>query len=183
MRWFETDKGDPRCRALVDRHYTRQTVGHPLWTRPGYNFSLYTESLKGSAVFNWWRPKWEADVQRQDGLMAIECTIFRNETGWLSSVLIAEAVAAVQTWGRYEDGTTLITAVQSKKTTKGRSRASPPGACFVHAGWEVFDHVGGGKPDVWLRCAHLANPIAPRLERRGQMVFIYPASHPLASRH
>lgn len=59
-RWIETDKGDPRCRELADRHYTRVHVGHPMWTRPGWNQVLFAEQKNGRrAVFVWWRPKWE----------------------------------------------------------------------------------------------------------------------------
>lgn len=92
MNWRETDKGDPRCRRLADRHYSRQTPGARMWTRPGYNFVLYTPDGRG-AVFVWWRPKWESGIlgtERADGLRAIECTIFRNESGIRSSELIRE---------------------------------------------------------------------------------------------
>lgn len=128
MRWFEIDKGDPRGRVLADRHYTRIRVGHPMWTRPGWNFSLYAEQQNGrAAVFNWWRPKWESGLlgtARKDKLKAIECTIFRNETRFRSSDLIREAVSAVLTWKHaldveWSDG--LISGVSSVKTAGGRA--------------------------------------------------------------
>lgn len=61
VRWTVTDKRDQRPRLLADRHYTRINVGHPMWTRPGWAQILYLEQRSGrSAVFCWWRPKWEA---------------------------------------------------------------------------------------------------------------------------
>lgn len=158
MRWFEIDKGDPRGRVLADRHYTRISVGHPMWTRPGWNFSLYAEQQNGrAAVFNWWRPKWESGLlgtARKDKLKAIECTIFRNETRFRSSDLIREAVSAVLTWKHaldveWSDG--LISGVSSVKTAGGRAAESLPGKCFLEAGWSYFLHSGKNKrADKWL---------------------------------
>lgn len=174
MRWFEVDKGDPRCRELADRHYSRQTIGHPMWTRPGWNFVLYAEQRNGrSAVFCWWRPKWEAGVLRKDGLRAIECTIFRNETRFWSSDLIRDAVAAVQTWEHavdveWPDG--LITGVNAAATAQGRSDASRAGHCFREAGWRDFDHKATkSRADVWLRFdGELPSPERPRVLMRGR---------------
>lgn len=149
--WRETDKGDARCRRLADRHYTRQRPGHPMWTRPGYNMVLYTSDECGEACFAWWRPKWEDGIERFDGLRALECTLFRNETGWLSSSLIEQAVAAVQCWERYEPGSSLITGIGSLQTQRRRSRNNRPGHCFRVAGWEDFEHARG-RADVWLMC-------------------------------
>jgi hypothetical protein len=153
MRWIAVNKGDVRCRQLADRHYTRKSVGHPMWTRPGYNYCLYFEDAKGSAVFCWWRPKWEAGQERKDKLRCLECTIFRNESATLSSLLILEAIAAVQTWERatdvcWPDG--LITGVSTNKTSKRRSKWASAGQCFRKAGFIDFPH-NVGRADVWLK--------------------------------
>jgi hypothetical protein len=82
MIWTPTTKGNARCRALADRHYTRQKPGSPQWTRPGYSAVLYASTDVGEAVFVWWRPKWEdgrPGTSRKDGLRCIECTHFRRE--------------------------------------------------------------------------------------------------------
>lgn len=160
MRWVETDKGDQRCREIADRHYTRVSVGHPMWTRPGWNQVLYTQqkSRPRAAVFAWWRPKWESGLEgteRKDGLRCIECTIFRNETRYRSSELITEALACVLTWEHaldvdWPDG--IITGVSSEKTAGGRHPEHEAGYCFREAGFEPFDHPGKGtRADVWLR--------------------------------
>jgi hypothetical protein len=147
---------------MADRHYTRQTPGHPMWTRPGYNYVLLSIEPEGRALFCWWRPKWESGSPytcRKDGLRVIECTMFRREgvTTLRSSDYIRAAVAALS-WLEADsalrlrnagqiDG--LITGVGSKATERGRSRRSLPGACYRHAGWTVLDKPGC-KADVWL---------------------------------
>jgi hypothetical protein len=150
-RWQVTTKVDVRPRLLADRHYTRQRPGHPMWTRPGYNQILYLEQKNGrAAVFCWFRPKWESGIvgtERKDGLRAIECAIFRNQTRFRSSGLIEDAVehALDTTW---PDG--LITGVNAEKTSGGRHPDHEPGWCFREAGWIEFPHAKG-RADVWLR--------------------------------
>lgn len=178
--WLETDKGDPRCRRLADGHYTRRTVGHPLWTRPGWNQVLWTRDETGDAVWCWFRPKWESGIagtERFDRLRAIECSMFRNTTAWRSSALIRAAVAAVLAWEHardvaWPDG--LITGIDSAATAARRSGRALPGECFRRAGWEPFKHAAG-RADVWLRCSELPRVAAPaRRERRGQFEFDEP---------
>lgn len=159
LRWVQTTKADQRPRYLADRHYTRQTPGHPMWTRPGYNQILYFEQKNGrAAAFCWWRPKWESGIvgtERKDRLRAIECSLFRNETRFRSSDLIVDAVETLHTWEHFldvllPDG--VITGVSSSKTAEHRHVSSEPGHCFLKAGWVPFYHPGKNKKaDVWLR--------------------------------
>jgi len=161
--WRVTDKGNQEARALADRHYTRQSPGDPKWTRPGFNFVLIAEDERGrvGAVWVWWRPKWEAGIERKDKLRAIECTIFRNErrNRWLSSDLVRAAVAALDTdaarrelAGIVDPPDGLITGIGVDETRRGRGRKSKPGACYRAAGWVEFEH-RGGRADVWLRAS------------------------------
>ncbi|HYV99671.1 MAG TPA: hypothetical protein VE967_19585 [Gemmatimonadaceae bacterium] len=156
--WRRVHKGDVRCRVLADKHYTRQSPGHPMWTRPGYNFVLYANDLVGDAVFCWWRPKWEAGQERKDRLHVIECTIFRREQlPWVASDLIRAAVAALDTPEAAADLRyasmglidCLITGVGSKATARLRGKRSLPGHCFRRAGWRELAK-RGGRADVWL---------------------------------
>ncbi len=181
MRWIEIDKGDSRGRVLADRHYTRGSIGHPMWTRPGWNQCLYLEQRSGrAAVFCWWRPKWESGLvgtERKDGLRCIECSIFRNETRFRSSDLIRDAVACLLSWEHardvaWQDG--IITSVNTAKTAGGRASDSLAGHCFREAGFSPFHHPGKNKrADVWLRYTDLlpravAPPMSVRLaEKRG----------------
>lgn len=127
--WMVTHKGDRSCRLLADRHYSRQTIGHPMFTRPGKNLVL--RSAGGDAVWVTWRGI------RDDGLDAFECTIFRNESTVLSSELIKDAVKATQAeWGNFpKDG--IITYVYAEKV-----RSTNAGCCFKKAGWK---HIGQSK--------------------------------------
>lgn len=163
IRWQVIEnKADTRPRLLADRHYTRQTPGHPMWTRPGYNYILYLEQKSGrAAAFCWWRPKWEdgrPGTSRKDGLLAIECTLFRNETRYRSSDLIRDAVTLLYKWEHaldvaWPDG--LITGINSVATQGGRNPEHPPGYCFIEAGWVPFEHGGRGKKaDTWLYCGY-----------------------------
>lgn len=172
MRWVETTKADQRPRLLADRHYTRQNPGHPMWTRPGWNQILYLEQANGrAAVFCWWRPKWEAGIpgtQRKDGLRAIECAIFRNETRFRSSDLIHDAVEMLRRWEHandvdWPDG--LITWISSAKTVGGRSALSLPGHCFRMAGWFPMEKKVG-RADVWLKHPYVVGAVRSRRRRR-----------------
>lgn len=125
--WIVTNKGDQTCRILADRHYSRQTVGHPMFTRPGRNLVLRT--ARGDAVWVTWQGI------RDDGLRAWECTIFRNESQHLSSDMIRDAAkATISEWGEPPpDG--IITYVDQSKV-----RSSNPGFCFFAAGWKKIGY-------------------------------------------
>jgi len=92
---------------------------------------------------------------RKDGLLAIECALFRNETRYRSSDLIRDAVEMLSEWDHawdvaIPDG--LITGVSTDKTSAGRSPDSQAGHCYRMAGWVPFDHPGKNRrADVWLR--------------------------------
>jgi hypothetical protein len=132
-------------------------------TRPGWNQILYLRQQNGREVaFCWWRPKWESGLpgtERKDKLRCIECTLFRNETRFRSSDLIRQAVAAVLTWEHaldveWPDG--LITGVNTRVTAAGRHPDSPPGICYLAAGFTPFKHPGKNtRADLWLRYTEL----------------------------
>ncbi len=70
--------------------------------------------------------------ERYDHQQGINCSIFRNESPTLSSLLIAEAdEIGWQRWPAERHWTY----VNAARTTRGRSRNSPPGKCFIEAGW------------------------------------------------
>jgi hypothetical protein len=170
--WLLTNKGDQQCRILADRHYSRQTPGHPAFTRPGYNMVLWLEGPKGQATWVWFRPKWESGIKgtmRKDGLFAIECTLFRNESGLLSSDLIIAAESALLTWERamdvpWPDGA--ITGINCTATQRRRSKHVPPGYCYLMAGWKPFNHNKSNRADEWLRLTmdEFPPPIIPQVK-------------------
>jgi hypothetical protein len=124
-RWMVTHKGDVGCRVLADRHYSRQTIGHPMFTRPGRNLVLKTAAA--DAVWVTWKGI------RDDGFDAFECTIFRNESSSRSSDMIKDAMkATIAEWGQLpKDG--LITYVDAEKVSSAN-----PGYCFKMAGFKVI---------------------------------------------
>lgn len=146
-RWVESNKGSRVLVALADRHYTRQTPGSFQCCRPGVNLVLVLSDATAAWVV--WRPI--PQIGRMDGLEAWECTFFRNEGRRLSSDLIREATDQThRAWGwPPRDG--FITSVGIEETRRRRGRRAPPGACFVHAGWEHWDEHQG---KAWLRAPH-----------------------------
>lgn len=143
--WLKSWKGSGALLRLADAHYTRQTKGSNQFCRPGINLCLVLSD--GSAGWVVWRPlPW---IGRMDNLEAWECTLFRNEGLRLSSDLIREATRL--TYGEWgwppPDG--LVTAVGVNETKRRRSKRSPPGRCFIEAGWEPIEKAGEGR--AWFR--------------------------------
>lgn len=132
--WIITHKGDQTCRALADRHYTRQTVGHRQFCRPGHNLVLRT--AQGDALWVVW------SGLRDDSLDAYEVTIYRNESNHLSSDLIKWGLyATYQEWGNPpKDG--IITYVNETKVSSIHG-----GYCFLKGG---FKKIGRSKRGLLL---------------------------------
>lgn len=122
--WISTIKTDIDCVALADRHYSRVTVGASQFTRPGPNLILRTQL--GDAVWVSWYSKKRDDKYKD----VIECTIFRNESAYLSSDLVKWAIyASIQTWGIPKEG--FITFVKDSAV-----KSVNPGANYIQAGFK-----------------------------------------------
>lgn len=113
QRWRHVARNDSLCRELVDGvgleapHYSRQSVGAADFMGSGKTFVL-------RADFAWNSPWHERYVDSRavwgvienfdgsrDGTRRFRCSIFRNETPWLSSELIREATALTyERWAR-----------------------------------------------------------------------------------
>lgn len=123
--WFLSRDGDSEAKALFDRHYSRRHYRDgrepKIFVGPGEKQVLVNEDC--SALFVW--RNFICDVvPKQEG---VNCAVFRNESGVLSSTLIKEACAVA--WTRWPDQR-LWTLVDSR-----RIRSSNPGYCFIKAGW------------------------------------------------
>ncbi len=176
--WVRIHKGDHRGRELADDHYTRQTPGAALWTRPGYSFCLLHKSRNVTALWCWWRPKWEhgtPGTERKDGLRVIECTMFRRvghpDVIPRASELILAAEQALL-WPEAQADlhieaaggiASLITGVSTKKTGRARAPRFPAGRCYRAAGWVDMDK-SSLRADVWLTKPY------PRTPPRGRGV-------------
>src|SRR5215467_5738959 len=90
----ETNRADPECAALIDRHYSRQARGALQFVPPGE--CLVLRNTEGTVLFVWLRNT----IERYDKQVGINCTVFRNESSRLSSEIILEAEQlAVKRWG------------------------------------------------------------------------------------
>jgi len=116
--------GDPECRELADRHYSRKTHGAALFMGPGRKIVLRDPA--GTWLF-----AWRMSLLREDGQTGWECSIFRNESDRLSSEIILECEEYVT--GRK------FTYINAKKI-----RSVNPGCCFKKAGWKKIGRSKGG---------------------------------------
>jgi len=132
--WKLIDKGDKRALALADRHYTRQTPGSNQFCRPGRNLVLLGQD--GKALWVTWQ-----GIRDDRFENAWECTMFRNESSYISSHLIMLAIGiTVGEWGEPpSDG--MITYVG--KHLKG--------GCFHAAGFQKVGYSKSGKGCLQLR--------------------------------
>lgn len=131
MHWTRTTKFDPRGAALADRHYSRRTVGSPQFMPPGQTIVML--AAEGAAVWGWWRPHPTSGIKAMNGLDGWTCTIFRNESGVLSSELVLDAELAFAEFGLDVGPDGLLTYVWDKKV-----RSANPGFCFKAAGWKAI---------------------------------------------
>lgn len=135
--WQQTGKFNPYGAALADRHYSRRKIGSPQFMPPGQTLVLVSPTL--DAVFGWWRPHPRSGIEAMNGLDGWTCTIFRNESRFLSSTMILVAEQELLT--RYPCGPDgLLTYVADKKI-----RSTNPGFCFKQAGWRAIGRSADGK--------------------------------------
>lgn len=126
--WYSANKAAPAVIDLYSRHYSAVKNGKSKvhWrnhgiTPPAASMTLLTAG--SDALFVWIQSKF-----RKDGLKGIECTVFRNESSILSSVLILEAeILALQKW---RDQPQFFTFVKPSAI-----KSSNAGYCFMAAGW------------------------------------------------
>jgi hypothetical protein len=121
--WWLTRDGDAACLAMYERHYSayqyRDGRKRVLFVGPGEKVVLRT--WIGDAVFVWRK---FIDDSGQNG---INCAVFRNESGHLSSELVRQADAIADClWPDCRHYTHVNAA---------RIKSANPGFCFLKAGW------------------------------------------------
>jgi hypothetical protein len=153
MRWMLSNRFDRRALPLADRHYNRRKIGSPQFVPPGRCIVLITVNADALWVSSW--PF--SEFTRHQWAGAWVCTLFRNESGNLSSELICEAVAATrQLWGHPpEQG--MVTFVNPKKIRRKRD----PGRCYRKAGWEVAGMTKGGLIALQIKPDKIMSPEPP----------------------
>lgn len=129
--WNRVTKFDVRACSIADRHYSRRKPGSSQFMPPGQTIVLLEAS--GCAVWGWWRPAPSSGIKSMNGLDGWTCTIFRNESTTLSSILILDAEAAPAEFGYDVGPSGLLTYVWDR-----RVKSSNPGYCFKIAGWQAI---------------------------------------------
>lgn len=147
---------DPRVRPLADRHYSRQSHGHPNFVPPGRCLVLTTEAADAYWVTSW--PY--AEYVRHAWGGAWVCSAFRNEGPHRASDLIVEAVQATLAVYGTPPWEGLVTFVDRDKV---RPKADP-GHTFVLAGFRPSGRVpytDGGLLALRLAPYRMPEPVAP----------------------
>ena len=132
--WIGIKDGDPRAVALFNRHYSARRGGDRIrygMSGPGQTMTLLT--VQCDALYIWLNNQ----VERYDGQVGLNCTIFRNEGPVLSSELILEAEGLA--WQRWP-GIRLFTYVWDSKV-----ESINPGYCFKMAGWKTCGRNADGR--------------------------------------
>jgi hypothetical protein len=154
MRWYLTDQADPRAIELADKHYSRKHKGSAGVMPPGRMVVLLTED--GNAV---WGTSWPyaAMLRRTWATESWMCTIFRNESPFLSSELILEAIAATRwIWGEPpRDG--MVTLIDAKKI-----KSTNPGYCYKMAGFQRIGFAKKGHTILQMLPEAMPEPCMPR---------------------
>jgi hypothetical protein len=135
--WALANRATPRACAIADRHYNRQKIGSPQFVPPGRCIVLLNEGAGGSAL---WVTSWPfAEYVKHEWPGAWINSLFRNESNWLSSLMIREAVAITRgIWPTPALG--MVTFVDASKVKSKRD----PGYCYLKAGFERCGKTKGG---------------------------------------
>lgn len=150
--WLRTVDGDPRARAIFERHYSaRPNRTSKLFVGPGYKQMLITagDDPHGQALF-----VWRLERFRRDDNYGANCVVFRNESDYKASDLILWAEEyAHQRWPFIPR---MFTHVDPAKTRTIMQRGKRViGFAYQQAGWKVVGTTSKGL----VTLAKLADPL------------------------
>lgn len=155
MEWHMSHHASKRCLPMADRHYSRKTPGSKQFTPPGKKLVLRTEQDDALWVTSW--PL--AEYVKHEWPGAWMCTLFRNESETLASLLITQAVAATMAY--FGDPPTLgfVSLIDARKVKPVIVRGLPTfGYCWVKAGWKYVGKTKAGQLVFQLRPADMPQP-------------------------
>lgn len=154
MNWYLSHRFDQRALPLADRHYNRQKPGTPQFVPPGRCLVLLTEMADALWVTSWPLPEYVKHAWAG----AWVCSCFRNESSYLSSELIKEAVAVTR-WWYWGDVPALgmITFVDPTKVRRKRDF----GRCYRKAGFSHVGYTKGGLVALQLLPDAMPDPAIP----------------------
>jgi hypothetical protein len=151
MHWRLSHRAEPAAVAIADRHYNRQKPGTPQFVPPGRCIVLLTEDERALWVTSW--PF--AEYTKHEWAGAWVNSLFRNESDYLSSDLIREAIAVTRHyWQAPELG--IITFVDASKI-----RSTNPGYCYKRAGFRNVGRTKGGLVALQLVPEAMPEPEPP----------------------
>jgi hypothetical protein len=163
VRWHVSHRFDPRALPLADRHYNRQKVGSPQFVPPGRCLVLLTENADALWVTSW--PFAEYTKHSWPG--AWVNSLFRNESLYLASELITEAVAATLAIWPDVPKIGFVTFIDRDKIRHKRD----PGRCYRRAGWKVIGETRGGLLAMGIEPKEMPSPELPLPRWSAQMEF------------
>jgi hypothetical protein len=152
MMWTLTHRADRLAAQIADRHYNRQKIGSAQFVPPGRCKVLVTANYDALWVSSW--PF--AEYVKHAWAGAWVNSLFRNESDYLSSDLIREAIAVTR--GLWPDVPDLgmITFVDMRYI-----RSANPGYCYKCAGFRQVGHTVGGLVALQLRPGAMPKPAEP----------------------
>ncbi len=158
MNWLESWRADPRARRLADRHYNRQKVGAKQFVPPGRDLVLITPNADA-----YWITSWPfAEYVKHEWPGAWICSAFRNESKSRASDLIREAVAATREHFGMPPEIGMVTFVDPDKI---RRKKTPPGYCFLKAGFHVVGTTKGGLVALQMLPSETPAPCSARTQQ------------------
>lgn len=153
MVWKKVSVNDPDAKKLADRHYSNRNPGRTRFAQPAAK-TLVLMTPEKDAV---WVTSWPyARMVERPYPDAWLCSLFRNESRYLSSDLIRQAVAATEHAFGPPPESGMVTFVDSSKVRRKRD----PGRCFIKAGFAVAPERTKKNDLVILRLPPDAMPVS-----------------------
>ncbi len=163
MNWNISHRADRRALPIADRHYNRQKVGSPQFVPPGRCMVLLTELADALWVTSY--PF--AEYVKHEWAGAWMCSCFRNESSFLSSDLIRQAVSATRwTYGE-PPALGMVTFIDPTKVRRKRDF----GRCYRKAGFIDCGMTKGGLVALQLLPELMPEPMAPIGAYRNEELF------------
>jgi len=149
MKWIKTHRCHRTARVIADRHYNRQSVGHPNFVPPGRCLVFY----QPVAV---WVTSWPfAEYTKHEWAGAWVNSCFRRESGPIASEMIRDAVSATRF--KYGDPPELgmVTFVDASKVKPKQQ----PGSCYLHSGFRQVGRTKSGLIALQMKPSDMPPPI------------------------
>lgn len=153
MIWHLSHRADKRALPIADRHYNRQKPGSPQFVPPGRCLVLLTANADALWVTSY--PF--AEYVKHAWAGAWICSMFRNESEYLSSALIKQAVAATRWYFGEPPTLGMVTFVDPTKVRRKRDF----GRCYRKAGFTEVGRTKGGLVALQLLPGDMTMGTAP----------------------